>query len=87
MAKEAKFSVSLEDMASRLNITPVSLRDKCRRLGIEKHSSGKYGWNATDAKAVEAKLKAGARGTKDEKKSIKKMPAKKKSVAAAAEAA
>lgn len=78
-AKEVKFAVSLEDMASRLNITTTSLRDKCRRLGVEKHSSGKYGWNIGDAKAVESKLKAGARGEKPEKKSAKKAAPKKAS--------
>ena len=73
--KEVKFAVTLDDMASRLNISPISLRDKCRRLGIEKHASGKYGWNSTDAKVVEAKLKAGARGK--EKPAKKSPPAKK----------
>jgi len=86
-AKEVKFAVTLEDMASRLNITTVSLRDKCRRLGVEKHSLGKYGWNVTDAKAIEAKLRAGARGDKTEKKTVKKAAPKKvnakKAVAAA----
>lgn len=75
--KEVKFAVTLEDMASRLNMTTISLRDKCRRLGVEKHASGKYGWNATEAKAIEAKLKAGARGSKDDKKPAKKAAPKK----------
>lgn len=86
-AKEVKFAVTLEDMAKRLNITTTSLRDKCRRLGVEKHASGKYGWNLGDAKAIESKLKAGARGTKEDKKPAKKSPVKKKAVAATGDAA
>jgi hypothetical protein len=82
--KEVKFAVTLEDMAQRLNMTPVSLRDKCRRLGVEKHASGKYGWSVTDAKAAEAKLRAGARGNK--KELVKKVNAKKPVASGAAAA-
>lgn len=64
-------------MAKELNMTEVSLRDKCRRLNVPKHSSGKYGWTSqTEFNKSKSILAAGAKGQKKDKPA-KKAPAKK----------
>ena len=91
---DVKFAVTGEDMAKRLNITMVSFRAKARGLGIDKNSSGVYGWTSkAEADKVFAAMSAGKRGAKDDKPAakaagkkkavLKKKPAKKHAVDAA----